>query len=68
MMPGDVVTIIRAGMLVEATIIDDCYRFGFNKQTALVRLNHAPSIELEINIQEIYRGQDVQGLAAAGAI
>jgi hypothetical protein len=39
---------------VEVTIIDDCFRLTEDRCTALVRLNHEPATELEIDINELF--------------
>jgi hypothetical protein len=67
MITGDVITIRYGGLPTEATIIDDCYRVDGQVCTALIRLNHAPYTELEINLQEINRGKDIQGPARLGS-
>ena len=53
---GDIVLVRLAGGLapVEVTIIDDCFRLTEDRCTALVRLNHEPATELEIDINELF--------------
>jgi hypothetical protein len=67
MITGDIITIIRGGLPIEVTIIDDCYRVDGDICTMLIRLNHAPYTELEINLQEIQRGKDIQRSTRLGA-
>jgi hypothetical protein len=64
---GDVITLSYGGLPIEATIIDDCYRVDEDRCTALVRFNFAPYTELEINLQEIESGKDIQRPAGLGS-
>jgi len=57
---GDVITLNYGGLPIEVTIIDDCYRVDEHRCTALVRFNFAPYTELEINLQEIQSGKNIQ--------
>lgn len=56
MKPGDIVLALltEGSEPVEVTIIDDCFRLTEDLCTALVRLNEDPSVELEVNINNLY--------------
>jgi hypothetical protein len=48
------------GIKVEVVIVDDCYRQTDNRCTMLVRLNHSPDTEIEINVEDVLPyGQDI---------
>lgn len=53
MKTGDVIIIKYNGLKTDATIIDVCYRQTAERCTMLVRLNDAPSTELEINVEAV---------------
>jgi hypothetical protein len=57
MKPGDILQVRRKGGLwpLEVTVIDDCFRLTESATTALVRVNDDPSVEFEVNINDLYR-------------
>jgi hypothetical protein len=56
MKPGDIVLaqLTEGSEPVEVTIIDDCFRLTEDLCTALVRLNEDPSVELEVNVTNLF--------------
>jgi hypothetical protein len=56
MKPGDIVLarLTEGSEPVEVTIIDDCFRLTEDLCTALVRLNEDPSVEVEVNVHNLF--------------
>jgi hypothetical protein len=66
MKTGDIITLSYGGLPIEVIIIDDCYRIDGDRCTALVKINHSPYTEFEINLQENNSGKDIQRSAGLG--
>jgi hypothetical protein len=57
---GEKVLVPIRGLTLEAIIIDDCYRQTENRCTMLVKFVDNPSMEIEINVEDVRPyGQDV---------
>lgn len=57
---GERVLVPLRGLTLEAIVIDDCYRQTADLRTMLVKLVDNPSMEIEINMEDVKPyGQDV---------